>query len=149
PRRSTGHIRRLRSRVCPSRSSESVLRDRRQRVDVQVCLGGGLRPPSEPPPQNRLRRQSRRSKRAIRFKPAPHTDSQGNLDRPDGQRFATAGNVSTPRYASEGGCAPLPNLPLRIGCAGKAGARNARSDSSPLPTPTRKATSTGQTVSAS
>src|SRR5207249_5239986 len=28
-------------------------------------LGGGLRPPSEPPPRNRLRRRSRRSKRNV------------------------------------------------------------------------------------
>src|SRR5881628_4264696 len=34
----------------------------REAYSLYVPLGGGLRPPSEPPPQDSLRRQSRRSK---------------------------------------------------------------------------------------
>src|SRR5439155_22682636 len=44
-------------RHCPS--SFAPRRGRRWK------LGGGLRPPSEPPPRNRLRRQSRRSNRDV------------------------------------------------------------------------------------
>src|SRR6266498_5231296 len=49
-----------------SRSASTSWRPRWRRPSrAAKGLGGGLRPPSEPPPRNRLRRQSRRSKASI------------------------------------------------------------------------------------
>src|SRR2546425_5327192 len=140
-------------------------------------LGGGLRPPSEPPPRNRLRRRSRRSKRnahRVRYFSwpcgvySPRDARHGNMEkstalarrgasppfrtsppepvapakpaleaeRPPGAVFLVAmwRLLSTRRasrehgevhgLSSEGGFAPLPNLPPGTGCAGEAGARS-------------------------
>src|SRR5438093_694418 len=90
-------------------------------------LGGGLRPPSEPPPRNRLRRRSRRSKRnahRVRYFSwpcgvySPRAARHGNMEK------STA-------FSSEGGFAPLPNLPPPAPGAPAAPAR--RGTPPPLP----------------
>src|SRR5262245_26120005 len=88
--------------IAPAKPSlEPAWSQRHCLVAVRVPrLGGGLCPPTEPPPE-KLRRQSRRSNKAAH--------SVTSLWRCACQD-------------SEGGSAPLPNLPPR-NCAGKAVAR--------------------------
>src|SRR5262249_47968106 len=105
----------------------------RRQQEPELISEGGRAPLPRPPPRNRLRRQSRRSNRGTSCTvaiPTPPYDVSRN-----------------PNCCRRGAVPPFRDLPPRIDCAGKAGARTAARHV-PLPFRRNLTTSAGTRIPA-
>src|SRR2546427_674258 len=101
----------------PERSQAPLL------VPVRVAfdfLGGGLRPPSEPPPFDGAGNAGARTEGEIAQRRRPHS-------------VTSLCRWAWHSISSEGGCAPLPNLPPSMAPATPALGRRGRSRRAALP----------------